>query len=155
MRIGIGYDVHKLVPERKLVLGGVNIEYEYGLLGHSDADVLVHAIMDSLLGAAAIGDIGKLFPDTDQKYKDISSIELLKKVGELIYSKGYTISNIDSIIIAQSPKFSPYIEDMVRNIATALEIETSLVSVKATTTEKLGFAGRGEGIASEAVCMLD
>jgi len=154
MRIGIGYDVHKLVEGRDLILGGVKINHEYGLLGHSDADVLVHAIMDALLGAAALGDIGKHFPDSDDKYKGISSMELLIKTGELLKRNNYTVGNIDSVIIAQSPKLSPYINEMIKNISHALNIDSDLVSVKATTTEKLGFTGRGEGIACEAVCIL-
>jgi len=154
MRIGIGYDVHKLVEGRDLILGGVKINHEYGLLGHSDADVLVHAVMDALLGAAALGDIGKHFPDSDDKYKGISSIELLIKTGELLKQNNYSVGNIDSVIIAQSPKLSPYINEMVKNISHALNIDSDLVSVKATTTEKLGFTGRGEGIACEAVCIL-
>lgn len=154
MRVGIGYDVHKLTSGRELILGGVKIKYEYGLLGHSDADVLVHAIMDALLGAASLGDIGKHFPDSDDEYKGISSIVLLRKVGEILKNNNYTIGNIDSVIIAQSPKLSPYIPDMVKNIAKALDIDPENVSVKATTTEKLGFAGRGEGIASESICVL-
>lgn len=154
MRIGIGYDVHKLVPDRKLIVGGVDIPYEYGLLGHSDADVLVHAIMDALLGAAALGDIGKHFPDTDPKYKDVSSIELLEGVSKLISENGYLIGNIDSVIVAQAPKFSPYIYSMREKIAQALGVDINSISVKATTTEKLGFEGRGEGISSEAVCIL-
>ena len=154
MRIGIGYDVHKLVEGRDLILGGVKINHEYGLLGHSDADVLVHAVMDALLGAAALGDIGKHFPDSDDKYKGISSIELLIKTGELLKQNNYSVGNIDSVIIAQSPKLSPYINEMIKNISHALNIDSDLVSVKATTTEKLGFTGRGEGIACEAVCIL-
>lgn len=154
VKIGIGYDVHRLVKERRLIIGGVDIEYEYGLLGHSDADVLVHAIMDSLLGASGLGDIGKLFPDTDDRYKGISSIELLKHVGELLKNNGFAIENIDSVIIAQAPKFAPYTDEMVKNISRALHIDTSQVGVKATTTEKLGFTGRGEGIAAEAVCLI-
>ena len=154
MRIGIGYDVHKLVEGRDLILGGVKINHEYGLLGHSDADVLVHAVMDALLGAAALGDIGKHFPDSDDKYKGISSMELLIKTGELLKRNNYTVGNIDSVIIAQSPKLSPYINEMIKNISHALNIDSDLVSVKATTTEKLGFTGRGEGIACEAVCIL-
>lgn len=155
MRIGIGYDVHKLVCDRDLILGGVNIDYEQGLLGHSDADVLVHAIMDALLGAAALGDIGKHFPDTDQRYKGISSIKLLSCVGDLLNEKGYTICNIDSVVVAQAPKLSPYIQQMKLNIAETLKIGIDSVSVKATTTEKLGFEGRGEGISAEAVCLLN
>lgn len=154
MRIGNGYDVHKLAENRRLVLGGVEIPHEKGLLGHSDADVLVHAIMDALLGACALGDIGKLFPDTDDEYKDISSLLLLKKVGEVLKSEKYTIINIDSIVAAQSPKLSPYINIMRENIANALGIPAENVGVKATTTERLGFEGRGEGISAYAVCLV-
>lgn len=155
MRIGNGYDVHKLTDNRPLILGGVEIEYEKGLLGHSDADVLVHAIMDALLGAAALGDIGKHFPDTDPKYKGISSIYLLECVARLLKENGYSIENIDSIVAAQRPKLSPHIEKMTENIANALGIEKSRVSIKATTTEGLGFEGRGEGISAYAVCLID
>lgn len=155
MRIGNGYDVHKLTDNRPLILGGVEIEYEKGLLGHSDADVLVHAIIDALLGAAALGDIGKHFPDTDPKYKGISGIYLLECVARLLKEKGYSIENIDSIVAAQRPKLSPHIEKMTENIANALGIEKSRVSVKATTTEGLGFEGRGEGISAYAVCLID
>ena len=155
MRIGNGYDVHKLVEGRKLILGGVDVPYEKGLLGHSDADVLIHAIMDALLGACALGDIGKLFPDNDAEFKDISSILLLKKVAEVLKRENYTIINIDSIVAAQKPKLAPYIEEMRSNIADALEISVDCVSVKATTTEHLGFEGRGEGISSYAVCLLE
>lgn len=154
MRIGNGYDVHKLAENRRLVLGGVEIPHEKGLLGHSDADVLVHAIMDALLGACALGDIGKLFPDTDDEYKDISSLLLLKKVGEVLKSEKYTIINIDSIVAAQSPKLSPYINIMRENISAALGIPAENVGVKATTTERLGFEGRGEGISAYAVCLV-
>ncbi|MDD6572773.1 MAG: 2-C-methyl-D-erythritol 2,4-cyclodiphosphate synthase [Thermoflexaceae bacterium] len=154
MRIGTGYDVHRLVEGRKLILGGVEIPYEKGLLGHSDADVIVHAIMDSLLGALALGDIGKHFPDTDPAYEGCSSIELLKKVGELIENERYVISNIDSTIIAQKPKLLPYIEQMRANIAKALGIKINQVSIKATTEEKLGFTGRGEGISAQASALL-
>lgn len=154
MRIGLGYDVHRLVTDRELILGGVNIPYKYGLLGHSDADVLLHAIMDSLLGAAALGDIGKHFPDTDPRYKGISSISLLKEVGKLIYEKGYEISNIDATIIAQKPKMSPYISDMRENIANALNIDKDQINVKATTEEGLGFTGEGKGISSQSICLL-
>ncbi len=154
MRVGIGYDVHKLVEGRKLILGGVEIPYEKGLLGHSDADVIVHAIMDALLGAAALGDIGQHFPDTDPAYEGISSIELLSKVGELLEEKDYEVVNIDSIIIAQQPKMMPHLEEMMRNVAGALGIEEGQVSVKATTEEHLGFTGRGEGIAAQAVCCI-
>lgn len=155
MRIGTGYDVHRFATGRRLIVGGVEIEYKYGLLGHSDADVLVHAIMDALLGAAALGDIGKHFPDNNAVYKDVSSIELLKQVGVLLTKNGYKIENIDSIIIAQMPKFAPYIDKMAKNIAEALFVDVSKVSVKATTTEKLGFEGRGEGIAAQAVCLIN
>ena len=154
MRIGMGYDVHKLVEDRKLIMGGVEIPYEKGLLGHSDADVLLHAIMDSLLGAAALGDIGKHFPDTDKKYKGISSILLLKEVGKLVKNKGFEIENIDSTIIAQKPKMAPHIPIMVKNIAEALEISEDKINVKATTEEGLGFTGRGEGISSQSICLL-
>lgn len=155
MRVGIGYDVHKLVKERKLILGGVTIPYEKGLLGHSDADVLLHAIMDSLLGAAALGDIGRHFPDTDPKYKGISSIQLLKEVGKLIEDNMYIIENIDATIIAQRPKLLSYIPDMVKNIANALNITEGCVNIKATTEEGLGFTGSGDGISSQAICALN
>ena len=154
MRIGLGYDVHKLVSDRKLIIGGVEIPYEKGLLGHSDADVLLHAISDALLGAAALGDIGVLFPDNDEKYKGADSLVLLKEVVNQVKLKGYEIENIDSIIVAQSPKMRPYIDDMRKNIADACGICVSQVSVKATTEEGLGFTGRGEGIASKAICLL-
>ncbi|MCM1536834.1 MAG: 2-C-methyl-D-erythritol 2,4-cyclodiphosphate synthase [bacterium] len=154
MRIGMGYDVHRLVEGRKLILGGVEIPYEKGLLGHSDADVLLHAIMDALLGAAALGDIGKLFPDTDDAYKDISSLVLLKKVGQELEERFFLIENIDATIIAQAPKMRPYIDEMRVRIAGALGIETEQVNVKATTEEGLGFTGSGEGISAQAVCML-
>lgn len=154
MRIGQGYDVHRLAEGRKLILGGVDIPFEKGLQGHSDADVLVHSIMDSLLGAAALGDIGKLFPDSDQKYSGADSIELLKRVASLLKSKNYLIENIDSTVIAQRPKLSPYIDAMRENIARACGIEADCVSVKATTEEGLGFTGSGEGIAAQAVCLL-
>ena len=154
MRIGIGYDVHKLVSNRDLILGGVKIPYEFGLLGHSDADVLLHAISDALLGAAALGDIGLLFPDTDIKFKDADSLLLLKEVVSRIKKEGYEIENIDSIIIAQKPKMRPYIDDMRKNIADACEIDIKQVSVKATTEEGLGFTGNGEGIASKASVLL-
>ncbi len=155
MRIGTGYDVHRLVKDRDLILGGVKIDHEYGLLGHSDADVLVHAIMDALLGAAALGDIGKHFPDTEQIYRGISSISLLKHVAGLLKENGYSVGNIDSVIIAQSPKMAPHIENMRENIARALSIELSQISIKATTEEGLGFTGAGEGISSHAVCILN
>ena len=154
MRVGMGYDVHKLVEGRKLILGGVDIPYEKGLLGHSDADVLLHAIMDALLGAAALGDIGKHFPDTDDKYKGISSLELLKEVGRLLNENNYIIENIDATIIAQRPKMLPHIPQMVKNVAGALGLEENQVNIKATTEEGLGFTGSGEGISSQAICML-
>lgn len=154
MRIGTGYDVHRLTEGRELIMGGVTIPYEKGLLGHSDADVLLHAVMDALLGAAALGDIGKHFPDSDPEYKGISSVTLLKKVGELLADGGFLVENIDATIIAQAPKMRPYIETMRENIAQALEMDISCVSVKATTEEGLGFTGAGEGIAAQAVCML-
>ena len=155
IRIGNGYDVHKLTEGRDLILGGVKIQHTMGLLGHSDADVLVHAIMDALLGALSKGDIGKLFPDSSAEFKDISSILLLKKVNEVLKEENYAIINIDSIIVAQAPKLAPYIDEMRKNIAAALETEVENISVKATTTEKLGFEGRGEGISSYAVCLMD
>lgn len=155
MRVGMGYDVHRLVEERDLILGGVKIPYEKGLLGHSDADVLLHAIMDALLGAAALGDIGKHFPDTDPAYKGASSIELLKHVGRLIDEKLYVIGNIDATIIAQRPKMAPHIEKMRENVATALEIDIDQVNIKATTEEGLGFTGTGEGISSQAIASLE
>ena len=155
MRIGTGYDVHKLTENRKLILGGVDIPHTHGLDGHSDADVLVHAIMDAMLGALALGDIGKHFPDTDDKYKGISSILLLKHCGELIKNNGYRIGNIDSTVIAQKPKLMPYIPQMRANIADALGIDISKVSVKATTEEGLGFTGEKLGISSQAVCLLE
>jgi len=154
MRIGIGYDVHKLVRDRKLILGGVEIEHSMGLLGHSDADVLIHAIMDSILGALALGDIGKHFPDTDKSYKDISSVKLLENIYELMKESGYRINNLDCIIAAQKPKLAPYIDEMRRNIAKALNTEIENVGIKATTTEGLGFEGREEGISSQAVALL-
>lgn len=154
MRIGMGYDVHKLVEDRKLIIGGVEIPYEKGLLGHSDADVLLHAIMDALLGAAALGDIGKHFPDTDEKYKGADSVKLLEKVGEMLAEQAFYIENIDATIIAQKPKMRPYIDTMRQNIANALQIDISQVNVKATTEEGLGFTGNGEGISSQAICML-
>ncbi len=154
MRIGIGYDVHKLVPDRKLILGGVEIEHEKGLLGHSDADVLVHAIMDAMLGALALGDIGKHFPDTDPKYKGADSIKLLEYVNNLIESKGYKVNNIDSIIIAQAPKMAPHILNMRQNISKAINVDIDCINVKATTEEGLGFTGSKEGISSQAVCLL-
>ncbi|MBQ3795517.1 MAG: 2-C-methyl-D-erythritol 2,4-cyclodiphosphate synthase [Butyrivibrio sp.] len=154
MRVGMGYDVHRLVEDRDLIIGGVKIPYEKGLLGHSDADVLLHAIMDALLGAAALGDIGKHFPDTDPKYKGADSLELLRHVGELLSENRYMVENIDATIIAQAPKMRPHIDKMRENIAGALGIEVSQVNVKATTEEGLGFTGTGEGISSQAICML-
>ena len=154
IRIGHGYDVHRLTDGRKLIIGGVHIPYEKGLLGHSDADVLVHAVMDSMLGALALGDIGKHFPDTSPEYEGADSIELLKKVSEIISGQGYTVGNIDSTIICQAPKLAPYIEQMRENIASALSCDVSQVSVKATTEERLGFTGSGDGIAAHAVCVL-
>ena len=155
MRIGHGYDVHRLVEGRKLILGGVNINYNLGLLGHSDADVLVHAIIDSLLGAAALGDIGGLFPDTDEKYKNANSIELLKKVCEILEEKKLKIENIDSTIIAQKPKLKQYIFKMRENIANACNIDFDCINVKATTEENLGFTGREEGISAHAVALIN
>lgn len=154
MRIGMGYDVHKLVEGRKLILGGVEIPHEKGLLGHSDADVVVHAIMDALLGAAALGDIGQHFPDTDPQYEGISSIALLEHVGKLLEENLYVIGNIDATIIAQKPKLAPYRQQMVENIAKALKISTNQVCVKATTEERLGFTGREEGMAAQAIVLL-
>ena len=155
MRIGHGYDVHRLVEGRRLILGGVEIPHETGLLGHSDADVLLHAISDALLGAAALGDVGKLFPDTDEKYKGADSLVLLKKVGTRLLCAGYRIVNIDSTVIAQAPKLAPHIGKMRSNIARALDLELDCVSVKATTEEKLGFTGEKLGIAAHAVCLIE
>lgn len=155
MRIGMGYDVHRLTEGRDLILGGVKIPYEKGLLGHSDADVLVHAVMDALLGAAALGDIGKHFPDTDPEYRGASSIGLLEHVGRLIEEKMYVIGNIDATIIAQRPKMLPYIEQMRQNMAEALRIEKDQINVKATTEEGLGFTGSGEGISAQAAACLE
>jgi 2-C-methyl-D-erythritol 2,4-cyclodiphosphate synthase len=155
MRIGHGYDVHKFAENRKLILGGVEIPFELGLLGHSDADVLVHAVMDALLGAAALGDIGKLFPDTDDRYKGADSILLLKEVCAVLAEKGYSIGNIDATVIAQKPKLKDYIDLMRKNIADACKVDVSQISVKATTEEKLGFTGRLEGISAHAVCLID
>lgn len=155
MRVGLGYDVHKLTENRRLILGGVDVPYEKGLLGHSDADVLIHAIMDALLGASKLGDIGVLFPDTDPKYKGISSITLLKYVKEEMDKKNIKIINIDSIIVAQRPKMRPYIAEMEKNIAQALNISIDDINVKATTEEELGFTGSGEGISSKAVCLIE
>ncbi len=154
MRIGMGYDVHKLVEGRPMIIGGVEIPYELGLLGHSDADVLLHAISDALLGAAALGDIGKHFPDTDPAYKGISSLILLERVGALLEENMFLIENIDATIIAQAPKMRPHIDTMRQNIADALHIDVSQVNVKATTEEGLGFTGEGKGISSQAICML-
>lgn len=154
MRVGMGYDVHKLVENRDLIIGGVKIPHSLGLLGHSDADVLLHAIMDALLGAAALGDIGKHFPDTDPAYEGISSIKLLANVAELIEKEGYIVENIDATIIAQKPKMRPYIEEMEQNIASALHIDVSQINVKATTEEGLGFTGTEQGISSQAICAL-
>ena len=155
MRIGMGYDVHRLVSERDLILGGVKIEYEYGLLGHSDADVLLHAVMDALLGAAALGDIGTHFPDTDERYRGISSLRLLAYVDQLLEEHGYAVNNIDATIIAQKPKMAPHILTMRENIAKTLGLELNQVNIKATTEEGLGFTGSGEGISAQAVCMLE
>lgn len=154
MRIGMGYDVHKLVPNRDLIIGGIKIPHETGLLGHSDADVLLHAIMDSLLGAAALGDIGKHFPDTDGKFKGISSLELLKEVKSLLDTAGYSIGNIDATIIAQRPKMAPHIQLMRENISKTLNIDIDQVNIKATTEEGLGFTGSEEGISSQSICLL-
>ncbi len=154
MRVGMGYDVHKLVEGRDLIIGGVKIPHTLGLLGHSDADVLLHAIMDALLGAAALGDIGKHFPDTDPQYKGISSVKLLEHVAKLIAEKGYVVENIDATIIAQKPKMRPYITEMEQNIAKALGIDESQINVKATTEEGLGFTGTEQGISSQAICAL-
>ena len=155
MRIGIGYDVHQLVENRKLILGGVEIPHKTGLLGHSDADVLVHAVMDSILGALALGDIGKHFPDTDMAYKDINSMELLEKVYNIMKTKGYEIGNIDAVIEAQLPKLAPFIDEMRKNISEVLHTSIDNISVKATTTERLGFVGREEGMASTSVIILN
>lgn len=155
MRIGTGYDVHRLAKERALVLGGVVIPYEKGLLGHSDADVLLHAVMDALLGAAALGDIGKHFPDSEERYRGISSLALLKEVKSLLDAELYIVENIDATIVAEHPKLAPYLQEMRENIANTLGIDISQVSVKATTEEGLGFTGNGEGIAAQAVCLLE
>lgn len=155
MRVGIGYDVHKLVEGRKLILGGVDIPYEKGLLGHSDADVLLHAIKDAMLGAVALGDIGKHFPDTDERYRGVSSIKLLIEVNKRLREKEYKVNNIDSIIIAEKPKMAPYIEEIRQNISTALNVDIDCINVKATTTESLGFTGKGEGIAAQAVVSVE
>ncbi len=154
-RIGQGYDVHRLTEGRRLIIGGVTIEHEKGLLGHSDADVLTHAIMDALLGAAALGDIGKMFPDTDVKWKNADSLRLAKAVSQRLGNSGYEIINIDSTVVAQSPRLAPYIDTMRKNIADALDIEYDRVSVKATTEEKLGFTGSGEGISAHAIALIE
>ena len=154
MRVGMGYDVHRLAEDRKMILGGVEIPYEKGLLGHSDADVLVHAIMDAIVGAMRAGDIGKLFPDTDPAYKDADSVKLLEHVGALAREQGYSIEDIDSVVMLQEPKMSPYREQMRANIAAALRIPVDNVGVKATTTEHLGYEGRGEGASAQAICLL-
>lgn len=155
MRIGHGYDVHRLVEGRKLILGGVEIEYEKGLLGHSDADVLTHALMDALLGAAALGDIGKLFPDNDDAFLDADSVELLKKVCALLKGHGYKLGNADCTIIAQRPKLAPFIDKMRKTLASAMDVPVSALSIKATTEEKLGFTGEGLGIATHAICLIE
>lgn len=155
MRIGSGYDVHRLVEDRDLIVGGVKIEHELGLLGHSDADVLLHAISDALLGACALGDIGKHFPDTDEKYKGISSIVLLEEVRKKIMEEGYVVGNVDATIIAQRPKFRPYIDEMRQNVADALQVPIDVINIKATTEEGLGFTGKEEGIAANAVCIVE
>lgn len=155
MRIGMGYDVHRLVEDRDLIIGGEKIEYEYGLLGHSDADVLLHAIMDALLGAAALGDIGTHFPDTDERYRGISSVRLLAYVDQLLEENGYSVRNIDATIIAQRPKMAPYIQKIRENIANTLGLELNQVNIKATTEEGLGFTGSGDGISAQAVCILE
>ena len=155
MRIGMGYDVHRIVEDRKLILGGVEIPYEKGLLGHSDADCLTHAVMDALLGAAAMGDIGKHFPDTDEKYKGADSIELLRVVKSMLEEKGYKVGNVDATIIAQRPKMAPHIPEMIRIISEALEIDSGRVNIKATTEEGLGFTGEGLGISCQAVALLE
>lgn len=154
MRIGHGYDVHRLVEGRKLILGGVEIPYNKGLLGHSDADVLLHAIMDSILGACALGDIGKLFPDSDEKYRGADSMGLLREVARFVKKKGFTVENVDTTVTAQAPKLSPFIEEMRKNISNALGLDISCVSVKATTEEGLGFTGEGLGISATAVCLV-
>lgn len=154
MRVGMGYDVHKLVEDRKLIIGGIEIPHIQGLLGHSDADVLIHSIMDSLLGAAALGDIGKHFPDTNPKYKGISSLLLLREVGELLAEEGYKVVNIDATIIAQKPKMAPHIPSMIKKVANALGIHENRINIKATTEEGLGFTGSCEGISSQSICLI-
>lgn len=155
MRVGTGYDVHRLVEGRKLILGGVRIEHDKGLDGHSDADVLLHAVMDSLLGAAALGDIGRHFPDTDEAYRGISSLKLLLKVKDMLQKKGFIVGNIDATIIAQEPKLADYIDKMKANIANALDVDEECVNIKATTEERLGFTGRKEGISAQAICLIE
>ena len=155
MRVGMGYDVHRLTEGRKLILGGVEIPYEKGLLGHSDADVLLHAVMDALLGAAGLGDIGFHFPDSDERYRGADSLQLLKRVGEMLEEQSWVISNVDATVIAQRPKIAPFKEQMRKNIAAALNLEENQVNVKATTEEGLGFTGRGEGISAQAVCLIE
>ncbi len=155
MRIGTGYDVHRLTEGRRLILGGVDIPYKKGLLGHSDADVLLHAVMDALLGAAGLGDIGLHFPDTEEQYREISSLELLRRVGRMLREEGMTVENIDATVIAQAPKIGPYREQMKNNIADVLHIADERVNIKGTTEEGLGFTGSGEGIAAQAVCLLE
>ena len=154
IRIGQGYDAHRLADDRKLVLGGVDIPYEKGLLGHSDADVLIHAIMDAILGAMALGDIGKIFPDTEEEFRGISSLKLLSKVSELMCEQGYMVVNIDSTVVLQCPKISPYIEDMRKNIARALSVNVDCISVKATTEEHMGYTGSGEGAKAIAIALI-
>ncbi len=154
-RIGHGYDVHRLVRERRLIIGGVEIEYEFGLLGHSDADVLLHAVMDALIGAMALGDIGRHFPDSDEKYKGISSMALLSQVYQLLNENGYSVVNVDATVVLQKPKLLPYIDKMRENIAFALNVDVSSVNVKATTEEKLGFTGREEGVSAHAVALIE
>lgn len=155
MRIGHGYDVHRLTKDRRLIIGGAEIPYEKGLLGHSDADVLTHAVMDALLGAAALGDIGAMFPDTDEAYRGADSMELLQEVTRVLQQKNYRIVNIDGTVIAQAPKLKPFVEQMRKNIAAACKVTTGQVNVKATTEERLGFTGSGEGIAAHAVCLIE
>jgi 2-C-methyl-D-erythritol 2,4-cyclodiphosphate synthase len=155
MKIGLGFDAHRLAPDRRLVLGGVLIDYEFGLVGHSDADVLVHAVADAVLGAAGLEDIGRHFPDSDPSYKDVSSLEILKETVRMVAEWGYTVVNVDAVVIAESPRLDPYRDQMRKNLAEALEVETGEVSVKATTTEGLGFTGRGEGIAAQAAVLLE
>ena len=154
MRIGIGYDAHRFVSGRKLILGGVEVPYEKGLEGHSDADVLSHAIADALLGAAGLGDIGKLFPDTDERYKDVSSLLILKKISELLKNNGYIIQNIDTVVVLQNPKIARFYDEMRANISEALGVAVEKVSIKATTTEKMGFEGRGDGVSAQAAVLL-